>query len=55
MGAKERIATIRLINKMENNKIYSEKLGIVDNSTFHGVRVDKIERGHSIQKSVPPS
>ena len=40
MSVRVRIATIRLIEKMEHNEAYSEKLGIIDASKLHGEAVD---------------
>ena len=36
MSVRNRIETIRLIEKMEQNKAYSKKLGICDVSKLHG-------------------
>ena len=45
MSVRVRIATIRLIEKMEQNEAYSEKLGIIDESTLHGEVVNKKRDG----------
>ena len=46
MSVRVRIATIRLLEKMEHDDVYSEKLGISDESRFHGgvVKEDSIYR-----------
>ena len=41
MSVRNRIETIRLIEKMEQNKAYSKKLGICDVSKLHGESVVK--------------
>ena len=39
----QRIRTIILIEKMNNQKEYSEKLGVIDISTFHGEIIEEEE------------
>lgn len=39
MSANSRIAAIRLIEKIEKNKAYSEAIGISNESTFRGHKV----------------
>ena len=41
MSVRVRIATIRLIEKMEQNEAYSKKLGISDVTKLHGEAVKK--------------
>lgn len=36
MSVRARIAAIRLIEKMEQNEVYCDKLGISSSSRFHG-------------------
>lgn len=43
MSVRNRIETIRLIEKMEQNKAYSRKLGIFDVSKLHGEVIVKHE------------
>lgn len=42
MNIEERIITCRLLEKMQLQKEYSEKLGLSDISTIHGMRFEKI-------------
>jgi len=39
MSVNSRIAAIRLIEKIEKIKAYSEAIGISNESTFHGQRI----------------
>ena len=41
MSVRVRIATIRLLDKMERNSTYCEKLGLSDASKLHGKTVKK--------------
>lgn len=43
MPVKQRIRICRLIEKMQEQKEYSKKLGLEDRSRFHGERVCKEE------------
>ena len=41
MSIRERIRLCILIEKMDEQKSYSEKLGLENKSTFHGERIKK--------------
>ena len=41
MSIRERIRLCILIEKMNEQKAYSEKLGLENKSTFHGKRIKK--------------
>lgn len=41
MSTRERIRLCILIEKMNEQKSYSEKLGLENRSTFHGKRIKK--------------
>ena len=43
MSVRARIAAIRLIEKMEQNELYCDKLGISNISRFHGEEVSKMD------------
>lgn len=44
MSVRIRIETIRLIEKMEQNRVYSQKLDICNVSTLHGSEINTIDK-----------
>ena len=41
MTIEERVITCRLLEKMKFQETYSKKLGLLDLSTIHGIRLEK--------------
>lgn len=46
MGIEQRILTCRLLEKMNNQKRYSNKLGLENVSTFHGIQMNSDSKGY---------
>lgn len=40
MGIEQRVLTCRLLEKMNDQKRYSNKLGLENVSTFHGIQIN---------------
>lgn len=49
MGIEQRILTCRLLEKMNDQKRYSSKLGLENVSTFHGIQINNDSKG-SVRK-----
>ncbi len=45
MGIEQRILTCRLLEKMNGQKKYSNKLGLENVSTFHGIQINSDGKG----------
>ena len=50
MGIEQRILTCRLLEKMNNQKDYSGRLGLENVSTFHGIQIND-DRKSSVRKA----
>lgn len=49
MGIEQRILTCRLLEKMNEQKNYSSRLGLANVSTFHGIQINNDRKG-SVRK-----
>jgi hypothetical protein len=49
MGIEQRILTCRLLEKMNGQKGYSNRLGLENVSTFHGIKINNDSKG-SVRK-----
>ena len=49
MGIEQRILTCRLLEKMNEQKGYSSRLGLENVSTFHGIQINS-DRKCSVRK-----
>lgn len=47
MTIEQRIRACRLIERMERQKSFSQKLGLENRSEFHGKRIIREERNHT--------
>ena len=45
MGIEQRILTCRLLEKMNDQKGYSSRLGLENVSTFHGIQINSDSKG----------
>lgn len=50
MGIEQRILTCRLLEKMNDQKRYSSKLGLENVSTFHGIQISN-DRKSPVRKA----
>ena len=46
MGIEQRVLTCRLLEKMNHQKRYSNKLGLENVSTFHGIHISSDNKGY---------
>lgn len=49
MGIAQRVLTCRLLEKMNEQKNYSSKLGLENVSTFHGIQINSDSK-YSVKK-----